>query len=56
MEFIDNVLWSGAVADEDNQEESIQAIRAVNAHIYADHRVDVSILPVGDGLTLVRKR
>ena len=54
--LIDNVLWSGAVADEDNQEESTQAIRAVNAHIHADHRVDVSMLPVGDGLTLARKR
>ena len=54
--LIDNVLWSGAVADEDNQEESTQAIRAVNEHIHADHRVDVSMLPVGDGLTLARKR
>lgn len=54
--LIDNVLWSGAVADEDNQEESTKAIRAVNEHIHADHRVDVSMLPVGDGLTLARKR
>ena len=54
--LIDNVLWSGSVADEDNQEESTQAIRAVNAHLHADHRVDISMLPVGDGLTLARKR
>ncbi len=54
--LIDNVLWSGSVADDDNHEESTQAIRAVNKHIHADRRVDISMLPVGDGLTLVRKR
>lgn len=54
--LIDNVLWSGSVADDNNQEESTQAIRAVNAHIHADNRVDISMLPVGDGLTLARKR
>ena len=54
--LIDNVLWSGSVADDENQEESTQAIRAVNAHIHTDNRVDISMLPVGDGLTLARKR
>ena len=54
--LIDNVLWSGSVADDENQEESTQAIRKVNAHIHADNRVDISMLPVGDGLTLARKR
>ena len=54
--LIDNVLWSGAVADKESQEESTQAIRSVNAHIHADNRVDISMLPIGDGLTLARKR
>ena len=54
--LIDNVLWSGSVADSDNQEESTQAIRAINTHIHADQRVDISMLPIGDGLTLARKR
>tara|TARA_B100000683_G_scaffold268356_1_gene303401 strand:+ start:548 stop:1081 length:534 start_codon:yes stop_codon:yes gene_type:complete len=54
--LIDNVLWSGSVANKENQEESTQAIRAVNKHIHADNRVDISMLPVGDGLMLARKR
>ena len=54
--LIDNVLWSGSVADEKNQEESTCAIRAFNAYIHDDIRVDISMLPVGDGLTLARKR
>lgn len=54
--LVDNVLWSGSVADEENQEESTQAIRALNKHIHTDIRVDISMLPVGDGLTLARKR
>ena len=54
--LIDNVLWGGSVADERDQEDSTRAIRALNAHIHADQRVDISMLPVGDGLTLVRKR
>jgi predicted O-methyltransferase YrrM len=53
--LIDNVLWSGSVADKENQEESTCAIRALNSHIHADERVQISMLPVGDGLTLVRK-
>ena len=54
--LVDNVLWGGSVADESDQEESTCAIRALNSHIHADERVQVSMLPVGDGLTLVRKR
>ena len=53
---IDNVLWSGRVADPDEQEESTQAIRALNDKIGDDERVDVSLVPIGDGLTLARKR
>ena len=43
------MFYGAELADEDNQEESTQAIRAVNEHIHADHRVDVSMLPIGDG-------
>ncbi|HTM63004.1 MAG TPA: class I SAM-dependent methyltransferase [Gammaproteobacteria bacterium] len=53
---VDNVLWDGAVADPDNQEESTKAIRALNAKILKDDRVTISMLPIGDGLTLARKR
>lgn len=52
----DNVLWNGAVADESNQEESTTAIRHVNDLVAADSRVDTVMLPVADGITLVRKR
>lgn len=54
--LVDNVLWSGSVADETNQETSTVAIRALNQHIHRDERVSVSLLPVGDGLYLARKR
>lgn len=53
---IDNVLWSGRVADPVNQEESTLAIRALNAAIAADQRVDVAMVPIADGLTLARVR
>jgi predicted O-methyltransferase YrrM len=53
---IDNTLWNGNVADESNQTESTQAIRDLNRHIHADERVDISLLPIGDGLTLALKR
>lgn len=53
---IDNVLWSGRVADETNQEESTVAIRQLNAAIATDERVDVVMLPIADGLTLARVR
>lgn len=52
---IDNVLWDGKVADEKYQDENTQAIRALNAKILKDKRVEMSMLPIGDGLTLVIK-
>jgi caffeoyl-CoA O-methyltransferase len=53
---VDNVLWSGNVIDAGDQSEDTVAIRACNEHILADERVESVMLPVADGLTLVRKR
>ncbi|RED52384.1 class I SAM-dependent methyltransferase [Aestuariispira insulae] len=54
--LIDNVLWSGSVIDDSAQDNSTKAIRAINAKVIADDRVDVSMVPIGDGLTMVRKK
>ncbi|MEY2936530.1 MAG: hypothetical protein RL033_7279 [Pseudomonadota bacterium] len=53
---IDNVLWGGSVADPENQKSSTLAIRALNALLADDPRVSVSLVPIGDGLFLARKR
>lgn len=53
---LDNMLWGGSVADPDNQEPSTQAIRAVNVKVGTDPRVTVSLVPIGDGLLLGRRR
>jgi predicted O-methyltransferase YrrM len=53
---IDNVLWSGKVSDLSVQDEDTRALRALNETIHTDERVDVSLIPIGDGLTLARKR
>jgi caffeoyl-CoA O-methyltransferase len=54
--FVDNVLWSGVVVDESVRDENTLAIRAFNDMVAADDRVDTSMIPLGDGLTLLRKR
>ncbi len=53
---IDNVLADGAVADPAASTPALTAIRALNEKLLADERVDLSVLPVADGLTLARKR
>ena len=54
---IDNTLWSGKVAlpatDTDNDTRALQVL---NDKLHADERVDLTLLPIGDGLTLARKR
>jgi len=52
----DNVLWGGSVADPAKRDESTEAIRALNDFVVTDARVDAVMLPVADGITLVRKR
>jgi caffeoyl-CoA O-methyltransferase len=52
----DNVLWSGRVLDDDEDDENTRAIRAFNDHVLADQRVEVVMLTVRDGLSLIRRR
>jgi caffeoyl-CoA O-methyltransferase len=54
--LVDNVLWGGRVVDDDADDESVRAIREFNDTVAGDGRVDVVMLPLGDGLTLLRKR
>lgn len=54
--LVDNVLWGGNVITEDPNDENRVAIRAFNDMVAADDRVDAVMLPLGDGLTLLRKR
>lgn len=53
---IDNVLWNGSVAKPAHGDADTEALQALNAKIHADERVDLAMLPIGDGLTLARKR
>lgn len=53
---IDNVLWNGSVADPEQQDDDTRAIRALNDKLRSDTRVDLVMVPVGDGLTLARRR
>jgi predicted O-methyltransferase YrrM len=51
----DNTLWSGAVAHP-AEDDDTRALQALNDKLHADTRIDVAMLPIGDGLTLARKR
>jgi len=53
---IDNVLWSGRVADSSVDDESTVAIRLLNEKLATDSRVEIAMVPIGDGLTLMRVR
>jgi predicted O-methyltransferase YrrM len=52
---IDNVLWSGRVADPQVQDNRTNSIRTFNQKVHRDARVSLSLVPIGDGLTLARK-
>lgn len=54
--IFDNMLWSGRVADESVQDIDTAALRALNLKLKGDQRVDISLLPMADGITLARKR
>ena len=54
--LIDNVLWSGEVAEPGDGSENARIMRALNEKVAADERVDHVLLPIGDGLTLARVR
>jgi predicted O-methyltransferase YrrM len=53
--LIDNVLWSGRPANPEAADADTVAIREFNVAVHKDERVDLSLLSVGDGLTLARK-
>lgn len=54
--LFDNVLWMGQVLDVNSPSEDTQAIRALNALLANDKRVECVMLPIADGLSIVRKR
>ena len=54
--MVDNVLWSGRVLDAEDQTPDTVALRAFNKKLHADSRVSLSMLPLGDGVTLALKR
>src|SRR5690606_27021226 len=53
---VDNALWGGRVARAEDQSLDTLAIRALNAKVLADERVTASLVPMGDGVLLARKR
>ena len=54
--IIDNMLWGGDVVDSFNKEKQTESIRSLNNKILKDHRVEFSLLPLADGLSLIRKK
>ena len=53
---VDNVLWGGAVSDDAINDVDTNSIRALNDKLHQDERIDLSLVPVGDGFTLAMKR
>lgn len=54
--MFDNTLWGGAVADPDDRDQDTLALRELNSLLHTDERVSISLVPIGDGMTLARKR
>ncbi|MGH6969178.1 MAG: O-methyltransferase [Stellaceae bacterium] len=52
----DNMLWGGAVTDGRKRDADTLALKAINAKLHNDRRIDLSLLYIGDGVTLARKR
>ena len=53
---VDNVLWGGAVSDDAINDVDTNSIRALNDKLHQDERIEISLVPIGDGLTLAMKR
>jgi caffeoyl-CoA O-methyltransferase len=53
---VDNTLWSGRVADPKARDKDTAALKKFNAALHKDERIDLTLVPIGDGLTLARKR
>jgi O-methyltransferase len=53
---VDNTLWHGKVVDASEKDSDTEAIRQFNRTLHADERIDLSLVPIGDGVTLARKR
>ncbi len=53
---VDNTLWGGSVVDSDKHDTDTRAIRALNTKLKGDGRIELSMLPIADGLTLALKR
>lgn len=54
--LLDNVLWSGRILDESLTDGDTLALRWLNADLKKDERIDLALIPIGDGVTVVRKR
>jgi len=54
--LVDNTLWDGHVADPSQTNSTTEQLRAFNAHVAADERVLVALLPVGDGVSVMTRR
>ncbi|PSB56121.1 class I SAM-dependent methyltransferase [Chamaesiphon polymorphus] len=55
--LVDNVLWYGRVVDPAmNDDKRTRSIKQINEQIYHDERVQISLIPIGDGLTIARKK
>jgi predicted O-methyltransferase YrrM len=53
---VDNTLWSGWVADRGHHDDVTVALRKFNDKLHADDRVEIALLPLGDGVTLALKK
>lgn len=54
--LLDNVLWRGKIIDETIQDADTKALRELNTKVYSDERVDISMIQIGDGMTMIYKR
>jgi len=54
--LVDNTLWYGTVADTDSTDPVTAEIRSFNAHVNSDDRVDVVVIPIADGLSIITRR